>query len=117
MLLGESLSLVCGTGLDSNPQAAITWTDPDGTMVMNNTGYDLENGPDIVRLNFTHTVLSDTGVWRCVATVRSESHFVRSSDGMLELGQEVVIGSPIQHDIQLTVIGEFFLFTYYDVIV
>ena len=107
LLLGDSLSLVCGTGLDSNPQATITWTAPDGTTIMDNARYDIENGPDIVRLNFTHTILSDTGIWSCVATVRSESHFVRSSDGRLELGQEVVIGSPIQHDIQLTVFGKF----------
>ena len=107
MLLGDGLSLVCGTGLNSNPQATITWTAPDGTAIMDNAQYDHENGPDIVRLNFTLTILSDTGIWRCVATVRSENHFVRSSDGRLELGQEVVIGSPIQHDIQLTVICKY----------
>ena len=104
--MNDSLSLVCGTGLDSNPQASITWTAPDGTTVMDNARYDLEDGSDIVRLNFTHTILSDTGIWRCVATVRSESHFVSSSDWRLVLGQEAVIGSPIQHDIQLIVIGK-----------
>ena len=106
VLLGDSLSLVRGTGLDSNPQATITWTAPDETTIMDNARYDLENGPDIVRLNFTHTTLDDTGVWRCIATVRSVSHFV-SAEGKLVLGQEMVIGSPLSYDIQLTVIGEF----------
>ena len=73
---------------------------------MDNARYDLDNGPDIVRLNFTHTILDDTRIWRCVATVRSESHFV-SADGKLVLGQVIVIGSPLLYDIQLTIIGEF----------
>ena len=66
--MGDSLSLICGTGLDSNPQATITWTAPDGTIIMDTARYDLDNGLDIVRLNFTHTILSDAGIWRCTAT-------------------------------------------------
>ena len=104
VLLGDSLSLVCGTGLDSNPQATITWTAPDGTTIMDNARYDLENGPDIVRLNFTHTIIIDTGVWRCDITVRSETYVV--ADGVLVLRPTAVIGTPIQQDIQLTVIGK-----------
>ena len=71
VLLGDSISLVGGTGLDINPQATITWTAPSGTTVavMNNDRYHLENGPEIVRLNITNTVLSDSGIWRCDATV------------------------------------------------
>ena len=64
-LLGERFSLVCGTGLDSNPPATITWTVPNGTTVMGNARYDFDNGPDTVRLNFTNTILTDTGLWRC----------------------------------------------------
>ena len=104
VLLNGGLSLVCGTGLDSNPQATITWTAPDGTTIMDNAQYDLENGPDIVRLNFTHTVMNNTGMWRCDITVRSERYFV--SDGELVIGPPAVIGTPIQYDIQLTVIGK-----------
>ena len=47
ILLGDSLSLVYGTGLDSNPQATITWTAPDGTTIMDNARYELDNGHDI----------------------------------------------------------------------
>ena len=104
VLLNDSLSLVCGTGLDSNPQATITWTAPDGTTIKDNAQYDLENGPDIVRLNFTHTIISDTGTWRCDVIVTSERHAV--SSGRLVLVDPEVIGAPIQHDIRLTVIGK-----------
>ena len=46
-------------------EADVVWTAPDGMTISDNARYDLENRPDIVRLNFTHTVKSDTGVWRC----------------------------------------------------
>ena len=37
VLLGDSASLICGTGLDrGNPQATITWTAPNGTEIMDN---------------------------------------------------------------------------------
>ena len=104
MLLGSRLSLVCGIGLDSNPLATITWTAPSGSMIMDNARFDLENGRGIVRLNFTHTIMSDNGVWRCNVTVRSDKYV--ASDGNLVLEQREVIGTPLQYDIQLTVIGE-----------
>ena len=106
VLLGDSLSLVCGTGLDSNPQASITWTAPDGTtIIMDNARYDLENGPNIVRLTITHTVLSDTGIWLCEATVWSDRYNI-VSNGSLVLGERTVIGTPIQHEFMVTLIGQ-----------
>ena len=104
VLLNDSLSLVCGTGLDSNPQATITWMAPDGTTIMDNARYDLENGTDFVRLNFTHTILSDTGTWRCSIVVMSEQYIV--SDGVLVRQDSSRIGEAINVDIQLTVISE-----------
>ena len=102
--MNDSLSLVCGSGLNSNPQANITWTAPDGTTVMDSARYDLENGPDIVRLNFTHTVVGDTGIWRCEIIVRSERYIISNEN--LVLREQAVIGMPVQYDIQLIVIGE-----------
>ena len=104
VLLGNRLSLVCGRGLDSNPEASITWTAPDGTTIMDNDRYDLESGRDIVRLNFTRTIPGDTGIWTCEVIVRSRRHIV--SDERLVLGQTSVIGSPIRHEFMVTVIGE-----------
>ena len=100
-------SLICGRGLDSNPQATITWTAPDGTTIVNNARYDLENRPETVRLNFTQTILSDSGVWICEIVVRSDRHVV-SNQGELILGGEAVIGTPLRHQFMLTVIGESF---------
>ena len=103
VLLGDSVSLVCGTGLDSNPQATITWTSPDGTTIMNNARYDLENGPDIVKLNLSRTILSDAGMWRCDIRTESDQYIV--NNGILVRTNITTIGAPIQHDIELIIIG------------
>ena len=104
-LLDESLSLVCGTDLDSNPQATITWTAPDGTTIMDNARYDLDNGPGIVRLNFTHTILSDAGIWMCNIEVESE-HYIVSNGSLIRVNSSL-IGVRIQQNIRLTVIGKY----------
>ena len=104
VLINNTLSLICGTGLDSNPQATVTWMAPDGTTIMDNARYDLENGPDIVRLNFIHTILSDTGTWKCRVVVMSEQYIV--SGGMLVRQDSARIGELITVDIKLTVISE-----------
>ena len=103
VLLGDSASLVCGTGLDSNPQATITWTAPDGTITMDSTRFNLENGPDIVRLNLSRTLLSDTGMWRCDIKTESEQDIV--NNGKIVPTNITVIGERIQHDIELIIIG------------
>ena len=101
VLLGENVSLVCGTALDSNPQAIISWMAPDGTRVMDNSRYKLDNGPNTVRLNFTHSVINDTGIWQCEIVVES-----KLSNDLILTGR-TMIGTPLQHDIQLTVIGRY----------
>ena len=102
--LNDPLSLVCGYGLESNPDAVITWTAPDGTTIMDNARYDLEDGPEVVRLNFTHTIVDDNGLWRCEVVVTSPQH-VPSSGRLVQL-DPAVIGEVIT-DVQLTVIGEY----------
>ena len=111
VLLNDSLSLVCCTGLNSNPQATITWMAPDGTpIVLDNARYHLENRQDVVRLNFTHTVLSDNGTWRCSIIVESERHIV--SEGRLIRKDRARIGEVINIDIELTVISECMMCSY-----
>ena len=104
-LLGDPSSLICGRRLDSNPQATITWTAPDGTTVMENAKYDLENGPDVVWLNLSRTSLSDNGVWICELIVRSEMYV--TNHGKLVLVESAIVGAPLRHYFMLTVIGEF----------
>ena len=108
VLLGEDVSLICGTALVSNPQAIISWVAPDGTRVLDNSRYNLENGPDTVRLNITNSVMNDTGMWRCEIKVESEV----SNDDLI-LTRRTMIGAPLQHDIQLTVIGRYTLIKIY----
>ena len=108
VLINDTLSLICGTGLDSNPQATVTWMAPDGTTIVDNARYDLENGPEIVRLNFTHTILSDTGTWKCRVVVMSEQYIV--SGGMLVRQDTGRIGELITVDIKLTVISKLPIF-------
>jgi hypothetical protein len=105
VLLGNPLSLVCGRGLESNPEASITWLDTNNMAIMDNDYYDLENGREVVRLNFTQTILNDTGIWTCEVVVRSQRHVV-SNHGRLVLGETAVIGSPLRHEFVVTVIGE-----------
>ena len=63
---------------------------------MDSTRYDLENGPDIVRLNLSRTVLSDNGVWICELVVRSERYVVaRSKESAVlndNIGTTAIIG-------------------------
>ena len=77
---------------------------PDGTTIMDSARYDLEDGPEIVRLNFTHTILSDNGLWRCKVIVESEHYDV--SMGRLSPLDSSVIGQPLEADIELTIIGK-----------
>ena len=104
VLLNDSLSLVCGTGLDSNPQASVTWMAPDGATIMDNARYDLENGPQFIRLNFTHTIPSDSGIWKCWVLVESEQDIV--IDGQLVRRDLSPIGQ-VMVDVELVVIGKF----------
>ena len=106
MLLNDSLSLVCGTSLNSNPQASVTWMAPDGMAIMDNARYDLENSPDVVRLNFTLTILSDNGIWRCRVFTELDQYIV--SGGRLVQQDSDLIGEVIM-DIQLTIIGKDFV--------
>ena len=107
VLVGERLSLVCGTGLDSNPDAIVTWTAPDDTTITVNIGrYTLDNGPDFVRLNFSQTILNDTGVWACDVRMVSAQDAVSLNGSLISL-EPLVIGVPIMHNIQVMVIGEY----------
>ena len=65
----------------------VTWTAPDGTTIIKNARYDLENGPEFVRLNFAHTIFGDNGTWRCDIHVISSQNIVSNDP--------TVIGTPI----------------------
>ena len=70
---------------------------------MDNARYDLENGPEIVRLNFTNSILSDSGMWRCEVIVESEHYGI--SMGRLSPLDSSIVGEPLEVDVQLTIIS------------
>ena len=80
MSLGDPLELVCGTGLQSNPPATITWRDPNGDVVVDSPRYTLVNDGREVRLILNNTIRSDMGTWMCEVRVNGEDVTTASGD-------------------------------------
>ena len=99
--LGAPLSLLCGDQLMSNPPATITWQDPRGGVVTDNTHYELVNDGTGVRLNFTNTTLSDNGRWTCNVTVTGKDVTVSLN---IEVAEVEV--AHIQYEIDVFVVGK-----------
>ena len=94
VLLGDSISLVCGSYRTSNPNSSIDfiWHSPFGTRIRPehiSEGYTLENGPDVARLNITNAAARDDGLWNCTVIVSNS-----------------VQTTTIAPEIHLTVLGE-----------
>ncbi len=98
--LGDALELVCGTGLESNPPATITWRDPTGVVVMDNARYTLINNANGVVLGFTNTISSDMGNWTC--EVRVDGVNVITTNGGTA---DIMIGREV-NTIFLSIVGE-----------
>ena len=81
---------------------------------MDNARYTLDNGPGIVRLNFSRTILSDAGVWRCNVTTVSDQYVV--SDGSLVQSDSTMVGVPIQHGIELIIVGEYIIYDHESIV-
>ena len=58
-----------------------------------------------MRLNFTRTNQCDAGMWRCDIRTKSDKHLVSNAGELVQL-DSTTIGTPIQHDIELIIIGE-----------
>ena len=66
----NSVSLVCGKNLQSNPDVNIRWINPKGDsvhMMGNDDGdnYSQINGPEVVQLNIANISKTDSGAWTC----------------------------------------------------
>ena len=72
---------------------------------MNSDRFNIENGPDTVRLNLTRTLLCDAGMWRCQIRTESESDEYLAENNLFVRTNVTMIGSPIQRDIELMIIG------------
>ena len=104
VLLGDPLSLVCGRNLVSNPMATVEWRDPNEILVLDNARYDLEDGPEVIRLSFTRTIEADDGEWACrVRVADTDVSVVQNNELVIQptanIGTETV-------RITLTVVGK-----------
>ena len=80
VLLDHPVTLVCGYNLDSNPQATVTWTNPQGEIIGNSDAFRMDNGPAVIQLNITRAEVGDKGMWKCQVNVASEYISVESSE-------------------------------------
>ena len=93
VLLGDSVTLICGYNLDSNPKAVITWIDPLQKPVANNSNYQQHNGPELVQLNIPRVGKSHSGTWKCNISVTSGAKLIGNQSYSIQLN---VVG---KHDI------------------
>ena len=64
VLLGHSISLVCGYNLQSNPPAKITWIDPSGNTI--DSKHLKSDRLDLVKLHIEKAQEKDSGIWKCI---------------------------------------------------
>ena len=102
VLLGDSLSLLCGTNLMSNPPSAnITWLDPLGNKVVDDDRYNLINDDTGVRLELNGSRANDVGVWMCIVSVEGSDVTLPSG----ETRSSFVVGMKMLN-ISLQVVGK-----------
>ena len=68
-LNGDSVSLICGHDLKSNPSAIIRWTNPKGEPITSSERYTMNNGPEEVSLEIANVGKDDNGTWTCTVEV------------------------------------------------
>ena len=70
---GDSVTLICGSDLKSNPSATISWTKPKGETVSSSERFTMNNGSEVVSLSITNVGKDDNGTWTCnVEVLRNE---------------------------------------------
>ena len=70
---GESVTLVCGTGLIDNPEPIVTWTNPPGASIQDGDEgrYAITEGPNAT-VTINNVTKSDEGIWKCTVEVNSD---------------------------------------------
>ena len=96
-VLGDPVSLICGYNLDSNPPAAITWSNPQGILVTSSKKYTLDNGPEVVQLNISSVSESDSGTWKC--SIKVQDSDIYNQNGMILIGNK-------SYEILLSLVGK-----------
>lgn len=99
-LKGESVNLICGRDLKSNPSAIIRWTNPKGEPV---TSSERNNGPEEVSLEIADVGRDDNGAWTCTVEVpRNNSLYCNfEQERVKELQLQLIVVSKLRDRIIL----------------
>ena len=101
---GDPFSILCGSSLDSNPEATVTWSNPSGIMISDTGRFNfVKNLAGDVMLELTTLLVDDMGVWSCVVTVQGTNVTLPSGD--INIGHSSIIGSE-SLDIMIHVVGK-----------
>ena len=79
------VTLVCGTGLDSNPASSIVWRDNNDVEITNGGRYTFGSGPSEVSLRIAGVTANDAGDWRCTVTVMAGVRLIGTHDRSITL--------------------------------
>ena len=97
---GEQVELIIGKNLESNPEAVVTWTTPQGETLKHSNGhYIVSSGPDEVQLSIFGVSERDNGTWTVTVEVLSTETFKNCSDQNSSSRKKVFL-------IQLIVVGK-----------
>ena len=78
---GESVTLICGTGIVGNPEPIVTWTHPQASIVIDSGKgrYIISEGPSAT-LTINGVTESDRGIWMCTVEINSKDLSVACPD-------------------------------------
>ena len=106
---GDQLSaaeLVIGENLESNPEAVVTWTTPQGeTFKESNGRYTMSSGPEKVQLSISGVSERDNGTWTVAVEVLSTETFKYCLDQKSSSRKK-------EYHIQVIVVGKYRLYTF-----
>ena len=94
---GDSVRLICGSDLKSNPSAIISWINPNGELVTISERFTMNNGQEEVSLKIANVDKDDNGTWTCTVDVPRNDPLYCDSD------HERVL---IEHQLQLIVVSK-----------
>ena len=78
---GNSVTLICVTGLSGNPKPIVTWTNPQAKSISDNnkSHYVITGGPNVT-LTVNNVTESDIGIWKCTVEVSNNNISVACPD-------------------------------------
>ena len=81
VLEGDTIELICGENLHSNPEAAITWISPHGRVISGNSEqYSIvSNSPNVILRIKNVTKGDHSGAWNCSIKVEGKDIYCADS--------------------------------------